>query len=80
MLEGFAILLAHALYLYAGIGLLFGVIFITAGVSRLDQQAAGCGWGFRILILPGSAAFWPLLLKRWVSGPRNVPEERNPNR
>ena len=80
MLERFAILLVHALYVYAAMGLLFALAFVTRGVARIDSQAAGSSWGFRILILPGSAAFWPLLLKRWVFGPRTVPEERNPHR
>ena len=53
---------------YGLIGLLFGVCFVTVGVSRLDPMAKGAGPGFRLLILPGVAALWPLLLYRWLRG------------
>ena len=51
---------------YGLFGLLFGLCFVTAGVSRLDPMAKGTGLGFRLLILPGVAAFWPLLFYRWL--------------
>jgi len=52
--------------IYAVIGLLFAIAFIAKGVARVDPVAAGAGWGFRLLILPGSVALWPLLLRRWL--------------
>lgn len=80
MFERLVILLVHALYLYASLGIFFAAAFVTIGVQRLDEQAGGSGWGFRLLIFPGAAAFWPLLLYRWVSGKKTPPEERNPHR
>jgi hypothetical protein len=80
MYERLATAFAYVLYLYFGIGLLFAVAFVTTGVKRLDPNASGSGVAFRLLILPGSAAFWPLLLRRWIRGDRDVPEERNPHR
>jgi hypothetical protein len=62
----FATVLVAALGAYAGIGLLFAAAFVLAGVHRIDERAAGAGWGFRALILPGSAALWPLLAYRWA--------------
>jgi hypothetical protein len=53
---------------YCLLGLLFGVCFVTVGVSRLDPMARGTGPGFRLLILPGAAVLWPLLLYRWLRG------------
>jgi hypothetical protein len=53
---------------YVLFGLLFGVCFITLGVGRLDPMAKGAGLGFRLLILPGVVALWPLLLYRWLRG------------
>ena len=53
---------------YGLFGLLFGVCFVTVGVSRLDPMAKGTGPGFRLIILPGVAALWPLLLYRWFRG------------
>lgn len=46
------------------LGLLFGLLFVARGVERVDPAAHGGTWGFRVLILPGCAALWPLLLVR----------------
>lgn len=53
---------------YLGIGFLFGVAFVARGVERIDPAAKGARWHFRLLILPGCAAMWPVLLKRWIRG------------
>jgi hypothetical protein len=52
--------------IYLGCGLLFGVAFVAVGVGRVDVAARGAPLGFRLLILPGTVAFWPLLAVRWV--------------
>lgn len=65
---------------YAGIGLLFASVFVVAGVQRLDSDSHGSSIGFRLLILPGVAAFWPMFLRRWVSGVTEPPVEKNPHR
>ena len=80
MYERIAIAFVYTFYLYFVIGFLFAIAFIAIGVKRLDPNASGSGIGFRLLILPGSAAFWPLLLQRWIRRDRDVPEERNPHR
>ncbi len=53
---------------YAAAGVLFAVAFVTRGVGRLDSAAVGAGIGFRLLILPGVAALWPVMLLKWVRG------------
>lgn len=80
MYERVAIWFVEALSFYAALGVVFAVTFVTRGVQRIDPIARGSGIVFRLLILPGSAAFWPLLLNRWIRGDRDVPEERNPHR
>ncbi|MEO0422818.1 MAG: hypothetical protein AAF184_10810 [Pseudomonadota bacterium] len=55
-----AALLATAVY--ALLGALFGLWFVSAGHRRLDQAPMSV-WG-RIMIFPASAALWPLLLVR----------------
>jgi hypothetical protein len=57
------------LTVYAGAGLAFGILFVTAGVPRLDVVARNAGVGSRLLILPGPAAVWPVLLVRWMTQP-----------
>jgi isoprenylcysteine carboxyl methyltransferase (ICMT) family protein YpbQ len=61
--------------IYFGCGLLFAIVFALFGVRRVDAHAAGSTWGFRLLIVPGAAAVWPLLLYRWGRGAGHPPEE-----
>ncbi len=79
MSETIAGWLVMALGVYAGLGLLFGVAFVTRGVARIDPQAVGGSWGFRLVILPGVVALWPILARRWAGG-QPPPEERNAHR
>lgn len=72
-------ILVDAAGAYLAAGLLFALVFVTAGVQRVDPAARGATWGFRVLILPGATALWPLLLARWLRG-GPPPEERNAHR
>ena len=65
---------------YLACGLVFAIPFALVGVKKIDPHATHGSWGFRILILPGTMAFWPLLLRRWVSGVHGPPEECNAHR
>jgi len=60
----YLILLIVGLYLAAG--LVFAVPFAIKGVTRIDENAVGSKWGFRLIIIPGSIVFWPLLLTKWL--------------
>ena len=52
---------------------------MTRGVERIDPAAKGASRGFRLIIVPGAVALWPLLLRRWISG-APPPAERNAHR
>jgi len=65
---------------YLACGLLFAIPFALTGVKKIDPQATHGSWGFRLLIIPGTMAFWPLLLKRWISDAHEPPEECNAHR
>jgi len=58
----------NGLYAYAAIGLVFAGGFISVGINRVDPVARGSGLAFRLMVLPGSVALWPMLLSRWVRG------------
>jgi hypothetical protein len=62
----------NLLGVYTGIGLLFAIAFLTVGISQVDRDSKGSGVGFRLIILPGGAALWPVLFTRWV-GKGRVP-------
>jgi hypothetical protein len=50
---------------YALVGVLVAGIFVLRGVSTVDAAAARSGLGFRLVILPGCAALWPMVLGWW---------------
>lgn len=79
MAETLVTWLLTALGVYAALGLLFAVAFIARGAARVDPQAVGGSWGFRLAILPGAIALWPLLARRWARG-QTPPEESNAHR
>ncbi|MDA0811346.1 MAG: hypothetical protein O3C21_02990 [Verrucomicrobia bacterium] len=58
--------LLTVLGIYLALGLVFGVPFALSGAKSIDPSAAGGTWGFKLLIIPGCALFWPYLLVRWV--------------
>ncbi|TAL00619.1 MAG: hypothetical protein EPO07_09445 [Verrucomicrobia bacterium] len=69
-----------ALGVYLACGFVFAIPFVLGGVKKIDPHAAHGSWGFRLFIIPGTMAFWPLLLKRWASGVKEPPEEGNAHR
>lgn len=66
--------------IYFGLGLLFALFFVTKGAGKIDPTAKAGTLGFRLLIIPGTMAFWPLLAKRWWQGATEPPEEKNSHR
>jgi hypothetical protein len=65
---------------YLGCGLVFAIPFALVGAKRIDPRAEHATRGFRLLVLPGAMALWPLLLHRWISGVHEPPEERTAHR
>ncbi len=80
MVEPLANWLVILLGVYAALGLIFAIAFVIRGVGRIDPAAQDGTWGFRLLILPGTVALWPLLARRWFGGITSPPEECNPHR
>jgi len=72
-------LLVTAVATYAAIGLVVAIPFVSRGVNRIDPDAREGTWGFRLLMIPGTVTFWPLLLRRWWTG-APPPDERSPHR
>lgn len=65
---------------YLACGLLFAFPFALIGVEQIDPHAVHGSWGFRLLVIPGTMALWPLLLRRWSGDVREPPEERSSHR
>ena len=51
---------------YLGLGLIMAVGFVAVGVGRVDPAAKRGTLGFRLLILPGAVALWPLVALKWA--------------
>jgi len=77
--EAVATVLVAGAGVYLAVGAVFAVAFVLRGAARIDPAARGASWGFRLAILPGAAALWPLLARRWARG-TPPPEERNAHR
>jgi hypothetical protein len=63
-----AVMFWSAVALYFGIGLLFALLFVFAGASRIDHAAGRARLPFRLVIIPGAALLWPLMLLMWMAG------------
>ena len=53
--------------IYIGIGVLFGLVFISFGAGKIDPAAKTMPLRARLLILPGVAALWPIMLVKWFT-------------
>ncbi len=60
----------QAFYLYLLSGVVFAVFFLLRGAAVLDEAAKGISWKTRVFLFPGSAALWPLLLRKWILATR----------
>ncbi len=50
---------------YALLGVLFAIPFLLRGAAAIDPAARQGSRGFRLLILPGTVALWPVLAWKW---------------
>jgi len=60
-----------ALAVYGFAGAVFAVAFVVFGIHRIDPVAEHAPLGFRLIVIPGAAALWPLLLNRWLRARRS---------
>ncbi len=51
--------------IYTLIGALFGAVFLTIGIDRIDEDARGA-YAFRPLLIPAVLLIWPLIAWRWL--------------
>lgn len=70
--ETFAAIIGTALLIYVCCGIVFMVVFLLKGISKVDETTHGSTWGFKIIIIPGVIALWPVLLQKWVSASRDI--------
>jgi hypothetical protein len=71
-------LIVYATFAYLALGAVFATAFAARGANAIDSSAAGAPWGFRLLIIPGAAALWPIMLRKWIAARRRPPAEHHP--
>jgi len=64
--------------IYLLLGVVFSVPFLLRGAARIDPDAAEGSVGFKMLVLPGVVALWPLLIGPWRRSSQR--SERSPHR
>jgi len=64
---------------YLMCGLAFAIPFLLFGIHRVDHSAKDSTMPFKLMVLPGTMLFWPLLLTRLIRG-KEKPTECNAHR
>ena len=67
-------LVATGIYLL--LGLVFYFPFVRKGIHQIDESTHGSSVGFYLIILPGTLAFWPVLLTKWLKASKQHPHDR----
>ena len=65
---------------YLVLGILVAIPFVLRGAGRIDPAARDAAWGFRLIILPGVIALWPLFVMRIRRGQTFPPAPRDAHR
>ena len=55
-----------AVGLYLALGGFFALVFIIWGAGAVEAGARGARLPFRLIIVPGVIALWPILMILWV--------------
>jgi hypothetical protein len=64
MIEQTFSVLVNVAATYAGCGLIVAVLFLALWCKSFDPSAMNGSWGFRVLIVPGIIALWPVILAK----------------
>jgi hypothetical protein len=72
MCVSIAMLLITGFLFYAAIGAIVACLFVTFGVTRVDSGAVGSSIAFRLLIVPGAAVMWPMILWKWLQATHKI--------
>jgi len=55
-----------SLAIYLSIGIMFSFGFVARGARRIDPVISSASIGVKLLIFPGGALIWPVLLLKWI--------------
>jgi hypothetical protein len=63
-------LLLAAAVLYGVAGVVVALSFVTVGLDAVLPAGTPVTIGARMLFVPGAAALWPIVLRRWLQSRR----------
>jgi hypothetical protein len=58
---------------YMALGMLVGLGLSVRGLDRIDPAAHGMSWHTRIVLFPGLAALWPIMLSQAIRQRKQAP-------
>jgi hypothetical protein len=64
------VVLIDLLALYAVVGAVTALAFVTFGIARVLPAGTPVTLGARVLFMPGAALLWPYVLLRWAKAAR----------
>lgn len=67
MIEQTFSVLVNVAAIYAACGLIVAVLFLARWCKSFDPSAMDGSWGFRVLIVSGIIALWPVILAKVLS-------------
>lgn len=66
--------------IYVAVGVVFALFFVMVGAGCMDPSVQQSTRGFRVMMVPGALALWPLLAWRLLRGVQRPPIEKNAHR
>lgn len=60
--------IVDAVGIYLAIGAFVAIMFLAVGLRRFDPIAAAGPLRFKLLIAPGIALLWPVMITLWAAG------------
>lgn len=50
---------------YLGLGIIIACLYLIKAIHKVDQTAISTSLGFKLIIFPGLAMLWPIMLMKW---------------
>ena len=71
IMDYFVSIVGLGFLIYLVLGIIFSILFLWKGVSKVDPGTIGSGFFFKVLTFPGMCFFWILFLKKWIKSSKS---------
>lgn len=52
--------------IYLALGVVFSILFLWKGITKVDAATEGSGLFFKVLLFPAMTVFWIFFLRKWL--------------